>query len=113
MSLDVRVEHWWGRLPLQTIDGVDGPYDGVTRVYISRSGNTMILAGRDTYWIYDDRFGCFNQPENHRRWGRQQSSWRWPEGQNPQPDDAPVPDGATVWQGVMLPDNQAREVGLL
>ena len=113
MSFDVRVEHWWGRLPLELVDGLDGPKDGVTRVYISRDGNTMILAGRDTYWVYADRFGCFNQPENHRRWGRQQSSWRWPEGQNPHRDGTPVPDGATVWQGVMLPDDQARQVGLL
>ena len=111
--MNVRVEHWWGRLPLDVADGVDGPSDGVTRIYVSRDGDTMVLAGRDNYWLAGERFGCFNDPENFHRWGRQESSWRWPEGQNPRRDDAPMPDGAKLWRGVMLPDDQARKVGLL
>ena len=113
MSFNVQVEHWWGRLPLHMVDGVDGPKDGVTRVYVGRGGNTMVLSGRDVYWLHGDRFGCFNQPENHYRWGHQEAAWCWPEGQNPYRDDLPIPDGATMWFGVMLPDDQAREVGLL
>ena len=113
MGLTVDVEHWWGRLPLEVVAGVDGPSGGVTRVYVRRDGHTMILAGRDVYWLAGDRFGCFNDPENYRRWGHGASGWRWPAGGNPVRDDARPPGDARVWRGVMLPDDQAREVGLL
>ena len=114
MTFDVRVEHWWGRLPLDVVDGVDGPSGGVTRVYVSRGRATMVLAGWDTYWVAGDRFGYGADSENHHRYeGRTASGWRWPEGENPHRDDRPPPSDATVWRGVMLPDDQAREVGLL
>ena len=80
---------------------------------MSRGGHAMIMSGRDVYWLAGDRFGCFNDPENYRRWGSQASGWRWPEGENPHRDDARPPGDARVWRGVMLPDDQAREVGLL
>jgi len=111
--VDVRVEHWWGRLPLDVVDGLDGPREGVTRVYVSRGRDTMVLAGRDVYWVAGDRFGCFNDPENHHRWGRGVSGWRWPQGGNPHRDGRPPPSDAVMWRGVMLPDDEAREVGLL
>jgi len=111
--MDVRVEYWHGRLPLEVVDGVGGPPDGVTRVYVRRGGETMILASRDVYWVAGDRFGCFNDPANYPKWGRERSGWCWPEGENPYRDDVPVPDGASVFRGVMLPDVQARKVGLL
>ena len=113
MTLAVQVEHWWGRLPLETVHGLDGPTDGVTRVYLSRGDETMVLSGRDVYWLSGDRFGCHNDPANYPKWGRQASSWWWPDGGRPRRDDRPPPPGAVVWRGVMLPDNQARKVGLL
>lgn len=111
--LAVQVEYWHGRVPLDLVDGLDGPPDGVTRVYVSRADETMILACRDVYWVAGDRFGCFNVPANYPKWGRERSGWCWPEGGNPFRDDRPLPSDATVWCGVMLPDGEARKVGLL
>ena len=115
MIVAVQVEHWWGRLPLEFVDGVDGPSDGVTRVYVRRGDEKMVLAGWDTYWLAGDRFGYSADPENFYRYAvrPRPSAWCWPEGHNPRRDDRPMPDGATVWRGVMLPDDQARQVGLL
>ncbi len=114
MSLDVQVEHWWGHLPLEIFDGLDGPSGGVTRIYIRRGAETMILSGFDNYWIGGERFGLFNDEENFDWYeGEQSAGWCWPEGNNPRRDDLPIPDDAIMWRGVMLPDDQAKEVGLL
>ena len=111
---DVLVEHWWGRLPLETVHGLDGPTDGVTRVYLSRGDETMILSGFDNYWVHEDRFGIFNDEENFGWYeGEQSAGYRWPEGENAHRDDSPIPAGAKLWRGVMLPDDEAKEVGLL
>ena len=111
--LTVQAEYWHGRLPLEVVDGLDGPTNGVTRIYVRRGAETMILSGRDNYWVHGERFGCFNDEENYHRWGRQESAWRWPEGENPQRIEDPLPAGAKLWRGVMLPDAEAKEVGLL
>lgn len=113
-KLQVQVEYWFGSLPLQLYYGVDGPSDGVIRVYLHRAPYTMILSGFDNYWFYGNRFGYYNDPQNYHRYiGRQEATWCWPEDNKPFRDEAPIPPGAILWRGVMMPDDEAREVGVL
>lgn len=112
--MEIRAEYWDGQLPLEVVDGLDSPTNGVTRIYVRRGAETMVLSGFDNYWVYEDRFGIFNDEENFDWYeGNQSGSWRWPAGENPQRIEEPMPAGAKLWRGVMLPDDQAEEVGLL
>ena len=112
--MEIQAEYWFGQLPLEVVDGLDGPTNGITRIYVRRGAETMVLSGFDNYWVAGDRFGIFNDEENFDWYeGEQSAGYRWPEGENAHRDDSPIPAGAKLWRGVMLPDDEAKEVGLL
>ena len=91
----------------------DAPTTGVLWVDVMRDGYRHRLSGHDNYWVHDDAFGVFNDPEN-REWygGAQATAWRWT-GSGSESIDPVVPRHARVLRGVLVPDDVARELGLL
>jgi hypothetical protein len=111
----VTVAYYHGSLPLEFVtgDARDLPRDRAVWVEVERDGYRHRLGGMDSVWVHGDAFGCFNDPENADWYeGRQRVAWRWT-GRGSEEIDPAVPDGATVFAGVMLPDEDARAVGLI
>ena len=93
----------WGDLPTENVVWVD----------VMRDGYRHRLQGFDNYWVHDDAFGVFNDPENAAWYpGAQALAWRWT-GAGSEVIAPVVPPFAHVLRGVLLPDEVARELGLL
>ena len=91
----------------------DLPTDGVLWVDVTRDGYRHRLSGHDNYWVHGDAFGVFNDPENAAWYGgAQATAWRWT-GSGSESIDPVVPRHARVLRGVLVPDDVARELGLL
>jgi len=85
--------------------------EAVVWVYV---GNHRRLQGFDTYWVHGNTYGVWNDTPNMEAMyeGMQGAAWSW-DGEQEIEIDPLIPDGARVWRGVMLTDEQARFVGLL
>lgn len=99
------VAYYDGQLPLRFVDAADDPH-GIAWIEVRAGGHSMRLLGADTYLIDVDHFGLINEDGS-----RQDFSWSPDEGFVQEPDR----DGTygLVFFGVLLPDDHAREVGLL
>ena len=96
-------EHAWGRLPVEGVLWVD-VRDGEYR---------HRLSGFDAYWLHGQRFGVLNDAENAQWYpGEQALAWRWT-GAGSESIAPVVPRHARVLRGVLVPDDVARELGLL
>lgn len=73
------------------------------------------LQGFDHYWLAGDRYGVWNDPENMGTMyeGAQGFAWKWTDGVEVELDDWTPPADALQWHGVMIPDDDARAVGLI
>ncbi len=102
----------WRKLP--TLPDLR-PARGVVRAHLHHGPYRRTLQGKDAYWLTEGVFGMLNDPEN-RRWyeGVMANAWAWPTPDQCVPlTDARPPAGAHVIRGVMLPDWQARALGIL
>lgn len=102
----------WAKLPTQ---GKLQPDWGIVRVRIFYGHYEHVLLGMDAYWLGEGVYGMLNDPEN-RAWydGAQSIAYAWPtiDQQTPLADATP-PAGVHIVRGVMLPDWQARQLGIL
>ncbi len=93
------------------------PAEGVVRIIVQHGPYTHELLGMDNYWLDEGLaiYGLYNDPEN-RDWykGEQALAYAWPT-----PDlhmrlaNADLPPGVHRLRGIMLPDDLAREYGIL
>ena len=94
----------------------DLPTEDVLWVDVRDGGFHHRLSGFDNYWVHDDAFGVFNDPENWGWYGgdpkRQAFAWEWT-GVGSRTVRPGVPDGARVLRGVLVPDEVAWELGLM
>lgn len=92
------------------------PRDGVVYVEIERDGCKQQLRGMDNYWIdvESKTFGAFNDPENADSYeGMQAIAFRWDESGHVFIGEVTAPPSAIIVHGIMLPDDRAKEIGLL
>jgi hypothetical protein len=120
--IDWSVDYWQAGAPVSTRCRAHGswaelPTEGVVRVHLRHGEYSHTLQGMDNYWLAEEHhtYGMFNDPENAAWYeGRQAVAWAWPTPEtcvsiaNTDP-----PQGAHILRGVMLPDDLAREIGLL
>lgn len=86
------------------------PSTGVLWVTLARRR----MQGMDNYWVADDCYGMFNDPENFARYdGPQAISWAYRGGVETERFPAFPPANATFYVGLMLADDDASTVGLL
>lgn len=105
-------EHWsWLDLPIG-----DAKKTGVIRVDVWRGERYHQMQGFDYYWLDEDSgaFGMFNDEKN-RAWysGLQEIAWRFTDTGSVRLPPGSRPVGAHILSGVMLPDADARALGLL
>ena len=84
----------------------------VIRVVVVHGRWTHRLQGMDRYWWTKDQFGCFNV-DTHQYRGKQSASWEVGDRGFIDTGGLLPPDDATVIEGHMVPDDRARELGLL
>jgi hypothetical protein len=127
--MNVTVHHYVGALPL--VEGPLGPCEDVVRVVVVAGWRTLVMQGMDVYWVHEPSgtLGMLNDggPMGFvgmwRRWWRGHAcaryvgasalAWRFTEDEHTQLSDTSIPAGAVVMRGVMLPDGDARAVGLI
>lgn len=123
------VAYYYGSLPLvwrdsesfswSALPAGDGVSSGVAWVDVWDSGFHHRLSGFDYYWVDPSTrsFGVFNDPSNWRWYGggpaKQYLAWRWTGVGSELIAPALALATAHVLNGVMLSDDDAREVGLL
>lgn len=80
-------------------------------------GQKQRLQGFDNYWVDLDSstFGVFNDPENYDIYeGYQERSYRWNQGVHELlSEDSVIPESAILMQGIMMPDVEAKKIGIL
>ena len=95
----------------------DLPTEGVLWVDVEQGGYHHRLSGHDNYWIHGDSFGVWNDQQNWAWYGggpeAQYHAWQWVRGGSRSVVPPIVPDSAHVIRGVLVPDEFAREIGLL
>jgi len=91
------------------------PVDNVLWVDIERDGLRQRLQGMDNYWVDGHRFGMFNDFENEWLYeGVQHIAYIWPLGAAMKRVPGLVRSlDAHILRGVMVPDETARQLGLL
>ena len=113
--MESRVLYWNGREAESVVADRwrDYPVEGVLWADLWQNGYHTRLVGLDNYWLHGDAFGVFNDPENYDWYpGKQAMAFRWT-GAGSEEIEPVVPPGAHVLRGVMVPDEVARELGIL
>ena len=102
-----RADWAWDRLPVE----------GVVRVVMQHGPYTHRLFGMDNYWLIEALaiYGLYNDPDNHDWYaGEQALAYAWPTPElHVRLADADPPCGVHTLRGIMLPDDLAREYGIL
>ena len=103
----VAVTYWINGKPAQVVGLWEGmPKEGVLWVDV----NNHRMQGMDNYWVHGNFYGGFSDPENDYG-GFRKSRWRidpFERAKRQLP-----PHTAHVIRGVMLSDDDARELGLI
>ena len=107
--------------PLVSLDGEVGawrkaPPEGVVNVHISQGDSRHTLRGMDNYWIHEESrtYGMFNDEGSEGYEGVMSVAWSWESQDQHVPlEDTTPPQGVHIIRGVMLPDEYAKELGLL
>lgn len=73
------------------------------------------LQGFDTYWLKGNQYGVCNDNENMVSMyeGRQWAAYELTDEGEIEIEQPTPPEGAMVWRGFMLTDEQAKFVGIL
>ena len=132
--MDVEIEYWDGSLPLRIVKGGESLWDGaqrdgIVRIYIRSPGHlrpektyTMILVGSDFYYLEkvgsDLVFGGWTDPS--QPWaveGESGSQYLLTADRLFSGSRLAAPpmrtDDSRVGSGAMLPEEDAREIGLI
>lgn len=131
--MEWEVKYYTGSLKLHSITSKDMPWnelptENVIFVIVKKDGMSHILHGYDNYWVNNKEYGCFNNTgelaiiEKNKRIeeGRQEIeyvglmdcyfSWDLKSEYMGEKYDK---NGLHILKGVMIPDNEAKELGLL
>lgn len=103
----MRVAYWINR---QVVVAV-GPWENmrVEGVLWVEIGNHR-MQGADNYWVHGNYYGGFTDPENHYG-GFRMTRWQLDPHKRVK-RELPPPE-AHVIRGVLIPDDDARELGLI
>lgn len=118
------VDYWSGNLPLVSFASKDIPnstfvsdwsllpIEGVIDVHFYFGGLRHTLRGFDNYWLYGQRFGMFNDPENYDL-GRSVAYEMRNEAGFDRIGEMDCPADAHVLRGITIDDEIAREIRLI
>lgn len=112
------VHRFMGELPLERVPLDEYP-DAIWLEVRNPSENeehSHFMGGFDYYWADPSTgyYGCFNGPENLGWYeGPQELTWLWTADQHTEVGPMEPTPGATVVGTVMVPDDIARELGLI
>lgn len=117
--MEWRLEYYDGQLPLVEVSGVpwaDLDVHSVQRVFVVNGDYTMIMQGHDFYWINEenDAFGCFIGPHNYDIYeGKMSSSFAVVDGNFVDTGEELPGVGINVLGSAYMPEDEAKEVGIL
>lgn len=80
---------------------------------IGDNGVLRRLQGMDNYWVSDNRYGMYNDPDNYNIYEGLQAAAYSAEGLFELEIDPQPPEGAVVKRGIMIPDEHAQAIGLI
>ena len=125
--------YYINQLPLIKYSSIDYSYDdlpedGLVMINIIKGDYNHLIYGMDNYWIDNNKYGMFNntgelaelEEEQRRLNGNQEVeyigysnvAWSWDE-QHIFLNDYQFDENIKVIKGIMLPDNIAKEIGLI
>jgi len=128
-----KIAYYSGSLPLTYTSSSQQTYeqvanDNVISITISSASYSHTLQGFDYYWISGSEYGAFNatgslavQEEEARREagyqevvyeGVMKCRYRW-NTQHESLGEQDAPTACKILNGIMIPDDDAREIGLL
>ncbi|MFU8868668.1 hypothetical protein [Natronococcus sp.] len=105
-------ERYHGHLPLSS--GPPVACDDVIYLVARRGEHEHRLGGLDVYWVLGDTYGAFADPENLELYGGAPAvAYRWNEHGHVALEDTRPPPAALFARGILIPDDEARQIGLL
>lgn len=128
------VRYYNGSLPLQEISSEDMDYNdlpkkNVVEVFVQHEKYSHTMRGMDFYWIHENFYGMFNrtgeeakiEEQNRLEAGHEQIiyegkncvKWEWSDQGHLFFEDQGPPDDIHILEGIMIPDDQAKEIGIL
>jgi hypothetical protein len=128
------VRYYDGELPLISISSDDMewyelPQTGVVDVFIEHGGYSHLLSGVDNYWLSGNFYGWYNNTGSLGEWEEEQRRvngheqvvyegsmmmvFEWEDPEQHLVIGEYIPENVHVISGVMLPDELARELGMI
>jgi hypothetical protein len=132
--LEWKVRYYQGQLPLveatsEDYSWEDLPIDNVIQMEIKKGDCTHVIGGFDNFWMSGSHYGVFNNTgslgeyealqrlENGHEQvyyeGAQAIMYDWDQDHINMGEIFPDTTKVHILKGVMIPDDQAREIGLI